>query len=105
MEQDKRWDQHWREIVTFVQERRRMPSRHNVEDHLMLNWIKYNRRQLKAGKMSADRQERFLQLLALGDSFRKVNQYAYRRPPQGLLPFDDSEAGTQAGFVAESSAP
>ena len=43
----------------------------------MLNWIKYNRKLIAQGKLSADRQEKFEQLLAASIDFHKLNQYSY----------------------------
>ena len=34
------------------------PSRHRIEEHDMLNWLKANRKALNAGKMKEERAER-----------------------------------------------
>lgn len=41
----------------------------------MLNWLKANRKVLNAGKMKAERVEKFRKLLALAKQYRHVNQY------------------------------
>lgn len=41
----------------------------------MLNYIKHNRKLLNAGEMKADRVEKFNELLALGEKYRRKNQY------------------------------
>ena len=93
MKQDDRWELHCQEIMNFVKERRRIPSKHYSEDHSMLNWMKYNKRLLRNGTMPAARLARFRELLALADNYRKINQYAYIRPQQqqGVLSFDASK--------------
>lgn len=53
----------------------RNPSRHNVEDHLVLNWIKHNRKLMNAGEMRPERVERFKELLGLIEENRHLNQY------------------------------
>jgi len=41
----------------------------------MLNWLKANRKTLNAGKMKAERVERFRKLLELTEQYRRKNQY------------------------------
>ena len=47
------------------------------EEHLMLNWVKQQRKLLNAGKLKEDRVERFNQLLALIEENKRVNRYDY----------------------------
>ncbi len=35
----------------FLDENHRNPSKHRIEEHNMLNWLKANRKALNAGKM------------------------------------------------------
>ena len=53
----------------------RNPSRHNIEDHLALNWIKHNRKLMNAGELKPERVERFKELLTLIEENKRVNQY------------------------------
>jgi hypothetical protein len=41
----------------------------------MLNWVKANRKVMNAGKLKADRVEKFEKLLALMEENKRVNQY------------------------------
>lgn len=41
----------------------------------MLNWVKANRKVLNAGKMKTERVERFKELLALMEQYRRKNQW------------------------------
>ena len=45
----------------------------------MLNFIKHNRKLLNAGKMKADRVEKFNELLVLVEKYRRKKQYLYIR--------------------------
>ena len=54
---------------------RRNPSKHRIEEHLMLNWMKYNRKMKNAGKLKADRVELFKEVLSLGNTLKHINQY------------------------------
>ena len=46
---------HYNEVKTFIETYHRNPSKHRIEEHLMLNWVKHNRKLLKAGKMDPER--------------------------------------------------
>ncbi len=43
MTQDERWNAKWQEVMTFIVTNKRNPSKHRIEEHLMLNFIKHNR--------------------------------------------------------------
>lgn len=73
----KDWNHKWQEVMDYMNKFKRRPSKHRVEDHKMLNWIKYNKKLKSRGKMPADREEKFNRLLTLADKYRKVNQNAY----------------------------
>ena len=75
MTQDERWLVRYNEVKGFIEREHRNPSKHRIEEHLMLNFIKYNRKLLNAGEMKADRVEKFNELLALGEKYRRKNQY------------------------------
>ena len=42
-------------MVEFIKTNRRNPSRHRIEEHDMLNWVKANSKALNAGKLKEDR--------------------------------------------------
>ena len=75
MTQDERWMTKYNEVVEFIETNHRNPSRHRIEEHDMLNWLKANRKQLNAGKMKAERLEMFKKLLALVEENKHVNQW------------------------------
>ena len=58
MIQDERWLVKYKEVMGFLEENHRNPSRHRIEEHDMLNWVKANRKALNAGKMKAERVEK-----------------------------------------------
>lgn len=74
--QDERWNKRYEEVKGFIEENKRNPSKHRIEEHNMLNWLKTNRKAMNAGKMKAERVELFEQLLALAEENKHVNQYA-----------------------------
>ena len=76
MTQDELWQQKYREVVDFIETNHLNPSKHRIEEHLMLNFIKHKRKLLNAGKRKADRIEKFNELLLLVEKYRRKNQYA-----------------------------
>ena len=75
MTQDERWIIRYQEVMDFIKTHHQNPSRHRIEEHDMLNWIKANRKLLNAGKMKPDRVWKFENLLELCEEYRKKNQY------------------------------
>lgn len=75
MSQDERWQTRYYAVMDFLVENHRNPSRHRIEEHDMLNWLKANRKVLNAGKMKQERMDRFKELLVLIEKYKHVNQY------------------------------
>ena len=75
MDQETRWLTRYKEVMAFIETNHRNPSKHRIEEHDMLNWVKANRKVLNAGKMKADRVEAFKRLLVLMEECKRVNQY------------------------------
>lgn len=49
MTQDEKWLARYDEVVAFLEENQRNPSRHRLEEHLMLNFVKHNRKLMNKG--------------------------------------------------------
>ena len=75
MTQDERWRIRSQEVMEFIELYHRNPSKHRLEEHDMLNWVKANRKVKNAGKMKVDRVERFKKLLEMTEQYRRKNQY------------------------------
>ena len=75
MTQDERWGTRCKEVLDFIENNHRNPSRHRIEEHDMLNWLKANRKALNAGKMKPERLEMFRRLLLLMEEYKRKNQY------------------------------
>ena len=67
MDQETRWLTKYKEVVDFVEANHRNPSRHRIEEHDMLNWVKANRTRMNAGEMKPERVDLFEKLLTLAD--------------------------------------
>lgn len=75
MTQEERWMVRYEEVMAFIESNHRNPSKHRIEEHDMLNWVKANRKVMKKGEMKGERVERFEELLALCEQNRRKNQY------------------------------
>ena len=75
MTQDELWLAKWQEVIDFMETYQRNPSKHRIEEHLMLNWIKHNRKLMNAGEMKEERVKLFRELLNIGERYRRKNQY------------------------------
>ena len=75
MTQDERWLTRYKEVMAFIETNHRNPSKHRIEEHDMLNWVKANKKVMNAGKMKPERVEAFEKILALMEECKRVNQY------------------------------
>lgn len=75
MTQDERWMAKYNEVMDFIEKNYRNPSRHRLEEHDMLNWLKATRKKMNAGELKEDRVELFQKLLEMGEKFKRKNQY------------------------------
>jgi hypothetical protein len=75
MTQEERWQKRYEEVIGFIETNKRNPSKHRMEEHDMLNWLKANRKLMNAGKMKPERIKMFEELLTLIEQYKRVNQY------------------------------
>ena len=75
MTQDEKWIARYNEVKDFIEMNQRNPSRHRIEEHDHLNWLKANRKVMNAGTMKPERVEKFRKLLEMTEQYRRKNQY------------------------------
>lgn len=75
MTQDERWMIKYKEVVEFIEENHCNPSKHHIEDHNMLNWVKANRKRMNGGELKPERVEQFKKLLEMMERYKRKNQY------------------------------
>lgn len=75
MTQDDKWLDKYNEVVDFIKVNQRNPSRHRIEEHDLLNWVKANRKKMNTGELKESRLGMFKELLALVEENRHVNQW------------------------------
>ena len=75
MDQETRWLTRYNEVKSFIETNHRNPSKHRIEEHDMLNWVKANRKMMNAGKLKENRAEAFKKLLEMMEECKRKNQY------------------------------
>lgn len=75
MTQDERWLVKYYEVMAFMAENHRRPSKFVDEERGMRNWWKHQQKLLNAGELKTNRLEKFNELLKFGEKYRHKNQY------------------------------
>ena len=75
MTQDDKWLAKWKEVMNFMEDNKRRPSKFVDEERGMRNWWKHQQKLLNAGELKPERIEKFNQLLVLGEKYKRKNQY------------------------------
>ena len=75
MTQEERWLSKYNDVLDFMEKNHRNPSRHRLEEHDLLNWIKSNRKKMNAGELFEPRLRKFKKLLELAEEYKRKNQY------------------------------
>ena len=75
MTQEERWLVRYQEVMDFMEKNHRNPSRHRLEEHDMLNWVKQQRKLKNKGELKAERLKMFRALLELSKRYKRVNQW------------------------------
>ena len=75
MTQDEKWILRYNDVIMFIETNHRNPSKHRIEEHDYLNWLKANRKVMNAGKMKPERVEKFRKLLEMTEQYKRKNQY------------------------------
>lgn len=68
----------WMMMMDFFKKNNRRPSKYKPEERDLHNWVKYNCKRLRAGKLQTDRLDRMNELLAEGERLKRINQYQYK---------------------------
>lgn len=75
MDQETRWFTRYQEVMEFIETNHRNPSKHRLEEHDMLNWVKQQRKLKNKGELKAERTEMLERLLSLWEEYKRKNQY------------------------------
>jgi hypothetical protein len=61
--------------MEFITSNHRNPSKYNLEEHDMLNWLKANRKKMNANELMPERLETFKKLLEMCEQYKRKNQW------------------------------
>ena len=75
MTQDERWLLRYNEVKSFIETNHRNPSKYYDEEKLMVHFLKRGRKLMNAGEMPEDRIEKFNDLLAMMEVYKRKNQW------------------------------
>ena len=75
MMQDEKWMIHYNEVKTFIETYHRNPSKYVDSERGRRNWVKQQKKLMNAGALESQRLKMFNELLALGERYKRVNQW------------------------------
>ena len=78
MTQDERWNMMWTSMMDFFKENKRRPSKYKPEERDLHNWVKYNCKRMRSGKLPASRLQRLEDMLNECERLKRINQYQYK---------------------------
>lgn len=73
MTQDERWMAKYNDVVEFIGTNHRNPSRHRIEEHDIINWLKATRKKMNAGGLKVERLIKSLELLERAEQYKRIN--------------------------------
>lgn len=76
MTQEERWLAKYIEIMAFMAENHRRPSKYKPEESNAWNWLRHTLKQMNSGELKPERVVMFEKLLALCEKYRHKNQWA-----------------------------
>ena len=76
MTQEERWIAKYNEIMAFMAENHRRPSKYYLEERNNWNWMRHQQKLMGKGEMKEERVELFKELLSLDEKYRHKNQWA-----------------------------
>ena len=75
MTQDERWNKRYQDVMDFMEKNHRNPSKYVDAERGLRNWVKQQKKLMNAGALEGQRLKMFNELLALGEKYKRVNQY------------------------------
>jgi len=75
MSQDEKWIAKYNEIMAFMAENHRRPSKYKPEECNAWNWLRHTQKQMNAGELKPERVVMFEEVLDLCEEYRRMNQY------------------------------
>ena len=87
MNRDEQWYNNYALLKAFIEETGHLPNKKKVENRGLLNWWKYNKKLIKAGRLDAERMQLLDELSNMRTSIEPSNDIK----PSALMPSNDME--------------
>lgn len=88
MNRDEQWFYNYALLKAFIEETGHLPNKKKVENRGLLNWWKYNKKLIKAGKLDAERMQLLDELSNMRTSIEPSNDM---EPSTSIEAFDKSQ--------------
>lgn len=75
MTQEERWNIQYQEVMKFIENNKRRPSKYYPEERNAWNWLRHTLKQYNSGELKPERVDMFEKLMRLCEENRHVNQY------------------------------
>ena len=75
MTQEERWNIRCQEVMKFIENNKRRPSKYYPEELNAWNWLRHTQKQYNSGELKPERVDMFEKLMRLCEENRHVNQY------------------------------
>lgn len=62
MDREETWNKNYQALKAYVEEHKQFPDKKKVENRALQNWWKYNKKRMKQGAMTEDKQTLLLEL-------------------------------------------
>ena len=62
MDREETWNKKYQALKAYVEEYKQFPDKKKEENRALLNWWKYNKKRMKQGAMTEDKQALLLEL-------------------------------------------
>lgn len=62
MDREETWNKNYQALKAYVEEHKQFPDKKKVGNRALLNWWKYNKKRMKQGAMTEDKQTLLLEL-------------------------------------------
>ena len=62
MDREETWNKKYQALKAYVEEYKQFPDKKKVENRALLNWWKYNKKRMKQGAMTEDKQALLIEL-------------------------------------------
>lgn len=56
------WQESYKELLAYVEEHGQLPNKKKANKRALLNWWKYNKKQMKAGKLDDEHMQLLIEL-------------------------------------------